>query len=48
MSKKDMLFVLYIVTVLVLAVIYFSVPERKEFIEFHVKWWKEFWRSLVI
>jgi len=46
--RKDTLFVLYIVAVLILAVIYFSVPERNEFIEFHVKWWKELWMSLVI
>jgi uncharacterized membrane protein len=46
--KKDMLFALYIAAVIVLAVIYFSVPERKEFIEFNVKWWEEFLRDLVI
>ena len=47
-GNKDILFVLYILAVLILAVIYFTVPERKEFIEFQFKWWKEFWRSLVI
>jgi hypothetical protein len=40
-NKKNILFVLYILTVLVLAVIYFSVPERREFIAFNMKWWKE-------
>lgn len=40
--KKDVLFYLYILAVLSLAVIYFTVPERKEFIEFQVNWWKEF------
>jgi hypothetical protein len=45
-NKKHMFFVLYILTVLVLALIYFSVPERKEFIEFHIRWWKEFWQVL--
>ncbi len=45
-NKKNILFVLYMLSVLVLAVIYFSVPERREFIEFHIRWWKEFWRVL--
>lgn len=45
-NKKNMLFVLYLLTVLVLALIYFSVPERKEFLEFNLRWWKEFWRVL--
>jgi len=45
-NKKRILFVLYMLTVLVLVLIYFSVPERKEFIEFHLRWWKEFWRVL--
>ncbi len=41
-NRKSIFFVLYIITVLVLALIYFSVPERKEFLEFNMKWWKEF------
>jgi hypothetical protein len=44
-GKKDILFVLYILTVLILTVIYFSVPERQEFIDFQVKWWSEFWTT---
>ncbi|MBI4683201.1 MAG: hypothetical protein HY757_08905 [Nitrospirae bacterium] len=47
-GRKDLVFVLYIMAVLILAVIYFTVPERKEFIGFQLEWWKEFWRSLVI
>jgi hypothetical protein len=40
-SKKIFL-TLYIVTILILAVIYFAQPERKLFIENTVKWWTEF------
>ena len=45
-AKKDKLFILYILTVLVLAVIYFSVPERKEFLDFQVKWWSGMWEVI--
>jgi hypothetical protein len=45
-NKKNILFVLYLLTVLVLAVMYFTVPERKEFLEFNLRWWKEFWQVL--
>jgi hypothetical protein len=45
-NNKNIFFVLYILTVLVLAVIYFSVPERKELLDFNIRWWKEFWRAL--
>jgi len=43
-ERKNILFVLYIISVLVLAVIYFSVPERRDFLEFNIRWWKEFWQ----
>ena len=45
-AKKERLFILYILTVLVLAVIYFTVPERKEFFDFQVKWWSEMWQVI--
>jgi len=45
-NNQNIFFVLFIVTVVVLALIYFSVPERKEFLEFNIRWWKEFWRVL--
>jgi hypothetical protein len=45
-NKKDMLFVLYILTVFVLAMIYFTVPERKEFLDFQLKWWGEMWQVI--
>ena len=41
-NMKDVLFVLFILTVIILAVIYFTVPERKDFLEFQSKWWREF------
>ena len=47
-KKENIFFVFYILIVLVLAAIYFSVPERREFIGFNMKWWQEFWRRLVI
>ena len=34
--------VLYIAAVVILAVLYFMVPERKEFIRFELTWWGEF------
>ncbi len=44
---RDMVFVLYILTVLALVIIYFSVPERVLFIENALKWWREF-RDVII
>ena len=44
-SKKIFL-ILYIPTILILAVIYFSMPERKLFIENTVKWWGE-WLDII-
>ncbi len=46
-GKKELFFSLYILSVLILALIYFTVPERKEFLEFQSRWWKEFWSVLV-
>ncbi len=39
--RKDILFLLYMLIVLTLAVIYFTVPERALFIENEIEWWKE-------
>ena len=39
---KDIIFVLFILTILILAIIYFSVPERVVFMENQIKWWSEF------
>lgn len=40
--KKDILFIVFIITVIILAAIYFSVPERALFMENQLKWWGEF------
>ena len=42
-GKKDTLFIIYMVLVMFLAFIYFTVPERAEFFEYQLKWWTEFW-----
>ncbi len=41
--SKDIIFILFIVTVLILSVLYFSVPERALFMENQIEWWEEFW-----
>ena len=40
--EKDIYFAIYMIAVIVLAVIYFTVPERTGFIDFQFKWWGEF------
>ncbi|MBI4825291.1 MAG: hypothetical protein HY807_02575 [Nitrospirae bacterium] len=40
--KKDILFMVFIIVVMTLAVIYFLVPERALFMENQLKWWAEF------
>ncbi len=42
-DRKDIYFVLYIIAVLVMSVIYFTVPGRKQFIENQLDWWGELW-----
>jgi len=42
-DRKNTFFVLFIISVIVLAVIYFTVPERVNFLENQIKWWREFW-----
>ncbi len=42
-SGKDIIFVLFILTVMVLTAVYFSVPERVVFMDNQVNWWTEFW-----
>jgi hypothetical protein len=41
-KNRDISFILFIVTILILSVVYFSVPERVQFMEFQIIWWKEF------
>lgn len=40
--KKDIVFIVFIIAVIILAVIYFFVPERALFMENQLKWWAEF------
>jgi len=41
-QKKNFLYIVFILTVIILAVIYFSVPERAKFFDNQIKWWTEF------
>ena len=41
MTRKDIVFWIYILCVVVLSILYFSMPERKEFINNTIQWWKE-------
>jgi len=40
-NKRDIIFWIYLVIIIVLSIIYFSMPERKEFISNTIEWWKE-------
>ncbi len=40
-GRKDMFFILYMLIIIILAVIYFTVPERMSFLENQFKWWGE-------
>jgi hypothetical protein len=46
-KKRDVFFALYLVMIAILATIYFTVPERKEFFEFQLQWWGEFRDALL-
>ena len=39
--SRDILFSVYMLAVLALAVIYFTVPERAMFLENQIEWWNE-------
>jgi len=41
-QKKNIVYYIFIIAIIMMAVIYFSVPERAKFIENQVKWWTEF------
>ncbi len=47
-TRNNIIFILFLLIVLILAVIYFTVPERKTFLENQIKWWSEFWALLHI
>lgn len=42
-NRQDIYAVLYIVVLLVMAVIYFAIPARKQFIDYQLVWWGEMW-----
>jgi predicted Na+-dependent transporter len=41
-DRENIFFILFIIIVIVMAVIYFNVPERAAFFENQIKWWREF------
>lgn len=41
-TGKGLLFILYVAAAGILALIYFTVPERKDFFHFELEWWREF------
>jgi hypothetical protein len=42
--KRDILFLIYLLVIIVLAVIYFTVPERRMFLEDQIERYREFFR----
>ncbi len=40
---KNIVLIFYILSILILGMIYFSVPERKVFIDNIIKWWSDLW-----
>lgn len=44
---KHIVFIFYILSVLILGLIYFSVPERKVFIGNVIKWWSDLWDIMI-
>ncbi len=45
-ERRDIIFLLFISVVVILSIVYFSVPERALFIENQIKWWSEFWEVM--
>jgi len=41
--RKNTFFIMYIIAIVIMAVIYFSMPERKSFFEYQKKWWSGMW-----
>jgi len=46
-ERKDIFFTIFLIIVIILAVLYFSVPERRLFIENQIKWWGELWDIVI-
>jgi len=40
---KNTYSVLYIIVIIIMTIVYFSVPERKAFLENQMHWWGEMW-----
>ena len=45
--SKDIIFLLFMLAVLILSILYFSVPERVLFMENQMKWWEELWDIVI-
>ncbi|MEW6599473.1 MAG: hypothetical protein AB1499_00740 [Nitrospirota bacterium] len=41
LNRENIFFAIFVAAVIVLAAIYFSVPERMDFLDFNIRWWKE-------
>lgn len=46
-ERTELSYILYVVLVVVLAGIYFFVPERREFFDYQRVWWGQMWRVIV-
>lgn len=46
-AGKDILFGMYLIVLVAMAFIYFTVPERVLFLKNQLKWWGEMWRIVV-
>ncbi|GBE06422.1 hypothetical protein BMS3Abin10_02072 [bacterium BMS3Abin10] len=42
-KDNNISFVLFMLAVLILSIVYFSVSERVVFLENQIEWWSEFW-----
>ena len=45
-DRQDIFYILFILVIVVMAVIYFAMPERGAFIKYQLKWWGEFFKPL--
>jgi hypothetical protein len=44
---KEIFFIVFIVAIVALSAVYFSVPERVLFMEFQITWWRKFFSVLL-
>jgi len=40
--RENIFFVLFILVIIIMAVVYFSAPERELFLENQLSWWRQF------